>query len=123
MILVNIAGHLLNRPITLIGKGDKTPIFGKGSPAVIVLSSHVRSKDIEIADFFDASNGIALLVQGGTGRACENVKINGQTKEMSQEQIVDFGYFYPEQMTSTYFEIEVSGPSRIKCLGRGVKMA
>lgn len=112
---------ILNKPITLIGKGDRTPIFGKGSPAIIVLSSNVKLKDIEVTDSFDVLSGISLLVRDGCRPILDNVIINGKTMTMNQEQLIDLGDFFPGQQTSTYFEIEVSGLSRIKCLGSSEK--
>jgi len=112
---------LLNKPITLIGKGDKTPIFGKGGPAIVVLSPHVKLIEIEVADSFDVLNGISLLVREGCRPSLDRVTINGQIMTMNQEQLIDLGDFFPGQQTSTYFEIEVLGPSRIKCLGSSEK--
>jgi len=106
---------ILDKPVTLVGKGDKTPLFGKGCPAIVILSSGVKLKDIEVADSFDTSNGVALLVRDGSNPTLENVRINGQTMTMSQEQVIDLGDFLPQQRASSYFEIEVSGPSRVKC--------
>lgn len=105
----------LSKPITLAGHGGKTPLFGKGSPAIIVLSPGVKLKDIELVDSFDVSNGTALLVKNGSDPFLENVKINGRTMTMNQEQLIDLGSFFPHQKASSYFEIEVSGPSRVKC--------
>ena len=106
---------VIEKPITLVGRGDKTPILAKGCPAIIVLSAGVKLSDIEVADSFDTVNGVALLVREGVQPVFENVKINGQMITMSKEQLIDLGDFLPQQLTSSYLEVEVSGPSRVKC--------
>lgn len=107
---------LLKKPTTLIGNGDKTPIFGKGFPAIVILSPGVKLKNIFVADSFDVENRVSLLIKAGCEPELIGVTIKGKKETVNQELLIDLGDFPPLQRTSSYYEIEVSGPSSVKCL-------
>ena len=112
---------VLDRPVTISGKGNKTPLMGKGCPALIILSPGIRLENIELSDSFDSGNGVALIVCDGAQPILDNVKIIGKKMNMSTDQLIDLGDFLPQQQASSYFEIEVTGPARIKCAENSAK--
>jgi len=106
---------ILKKPVTLVGMGEKTPILGRGCPAIIVLSKNVRLVNLELSDTLDPSEGVALLMDDRAEPNLENVQCSGKKVVMSKEQLIDMGYFLPQQKASSYLEIEVFGPTTLKC--------
>jgi hypothetical protein len=105
---------ILDRPLTLIGKGDKTPLGAKGSPAIIVLSPGVRLVNLELSDTYDVNNGISLLVEEKAQPILDTVIVHGKREMMSKDHLIDLGDVIPKQKVTTFIELEISGPSTIK---------
>lgn len=107
---------ILTKPVILVGQGSKTAILGKGCPAVIVRSPGVTLKNLELADSYDPVNGTSLLIEDHALPTLDpSVKICGRNVTMSKEQIIDLGDFLPLQQASSFLEVEVKGPSRVRC--------
>lgn len=105
---------LLDKPITIVGQGDGTSLYGQSTPAFIVLSKGVRIESLSIADAFDSEDGTSLLFLDLMGPDLVKVTIYGRMVRMAQEQVIDLGLAQTKQTVHSFLEVEVSGPTEIK---------
>jgi hypothetical protein len=106
---------IIDKPMTIKGQGDMTPLMGRGCPAVIIKSPGVQLENLDLLDSYNPDTGVSLIYYIGMDPILKGTTPKGRTETMSKEHLIDLGDFLPQQQTSSYIEVEVKGPSRVNC--------
>ncbi len=105
---------IIDKPVTLIGCNEQTPLFATGCPSLVVLSPGVKLENLDLSDTFDPSAGVCLLLEENSHPVLNHVTKNGRDLTMTRDHLIDLGEFLPHQEgASSWIELEVSGPSKI----------
>jgi hypothetical protein len=103
---------IIDKALTIVGQGDRSPLFAKNSPCFVILAAGVRLEHLVVAG---PKQEVGILSTPNAHPRLVEVNVLGRVEMTTPEQVIDMGDLLPKQHTNCFIELDVPGPTRLRC--------